>query len=133
MQGNLDSRNVIGFGDEWSRFDQTGMSDTESKDIFSRYFRIFPLHELSAHAAGFDLGCGSGRWAKLVAPRVGRLICIDASPEALSVAKRSLAGLPNCEFHLASVDNLPLADNSMDFGYALGVLHHVPDTAKGIR
>src|SRR6185295_6567850 len=32
-----------------------------------------------------------------------------------------------------SVDAMPLADGSMDFGYSLGVLHHVPDTAEGIR
>ena len=26
-----------------------------------------------------------------------------------------------------------MQDNSMDFGYSLGVLHHVPDTAAGIK
>lgn len=31
------------------------------------------------------------------------------------------------------VDDIPLDDNSMDFGYSLGVLHHVPDTALGIK
>jgi SAM-dependent methyltransferase len=36
-------------------------------------------------------------------------------------------------FHLSSVDEMPLPDNSMDFGYSLGVLHHVPDTTAGIR
>jgi len=30
----------------------------------------------------------------------------------------------------SSVDAIPLADSSMDFGYSLGVLHHVPDTAS---
>jgi SAM-dependent methyltransferase len=28
------------------------------------------------------------------------------------------------------VDNLPFADGAMDFGYSLGVLHHVPDTQQ---
>jgi SAM-dependent methyltransferase len=31
------------------------------------------------------------------------------------------------------VSALPLADSSLDFAYALGVLHHVPDTAQAIR
>lgn len=101
--------------------------------MFEQYFRIFPWNELSEDAKGFDLGCGSGRWARLVAPRVGTLHCIDASAEALQVAKRHLAGLTNCVFHHASVDAIPLADNSMDFGYSLGVLHHVPDTIEGLR
>ena len=33
------------------------------------------------------MGCGSGRWASLVAPRVGHLNCIDPS-SAIDVAKR---------------------------------------------
>jgi ubiquinone/menaquinone biosynthesis C-methylase UbiE len=81
---------------------------------------------------GFDLGCGSGRWAKGVAPRVGKLHCIDPS-DAIEVARRALADLPNCEFHRASVHQMPLAPGSMDFGYSLGVLHHLPDTAAGLR
>jgi ubiquinone/menaquinone biosynthesis C-methylase UbiE len=80
---------------------------------------------------GFDLGCGSGRWARLVAPRVGRLHCIDPS-DALDVAQRNLSSQRNCEFHRATVDAMPLADGSMDFGYSLGVLHHVPDTQAGL-
>lgn len=68
-----------------------------------------------------------------MAPRVGTLHCIDASEAALVVARKNLAHLPTCDFHLASVDSIPLPDASMDFGYSLGVLHHVPDTAAGIR
>jgi SAM-dependent methyltransferase len=49
------------------------------------------------------------------------------------VARRNLAAHPNCEFHHSSVDAIPLPDGTMDFGYSLGVLHHVPDTAAGIR
>lgn len=131
--GNLDVATVDGFGDEWDHYDQSDLSDAELSAAFDRYFAVFPWAELPEQAAGFDLGCGSGRWARLVAPRVGRLHCIDASSKALAVAKRNLRGLLNCEFHLASVDEIPLADESMDFGYSLGVLHHVPDTEAGIR
>jgi SAM-dependent methyltransferase len=79
------------------------------------------------------LGCGSGRWAYFVAPRVGVMHCIDPSIHALEVAKDKLKGFPNCKFHLATADSNPLPDGSADFGYALGVLHHVPDTQKGIN
>jgi len=37
------------------------------------------------------------------------------------------------EFHQASVAACGLSDSSQDFGYSLGVLHHVPDTAAAIR
>jgi len=130
---NLDERTVSGFGDEWARFDQSELPPAELQSLFQKYFHIFPWEKLPKGAIGFDLGCGSGRWAALVAEKVGKLHCIDASEEALTVARKNLGSRANCEFHHASVDAIPLADNSMDFGYSLGVLHHVPDTLAGIK
>lgn len=133
MIENVDKQVVAGFGDEWSRFDQSSLSDDELQGMFDNYFGIFPWESLRADAVGFDLGCGSGRWAKLVSPKVGRLHLVDPSPEALAVAKRSLADAENCHFHLATVEEIPLPDESCDFGYSLGVLHHIPDTEAGLR
>lgn len=130
---NADQATVAGFGDEWSAFDQSGLPEAELDALFGQYFSIFPWERLPAGAVGFDLGCGSGRWARRVAPRVGTLHCIDASREALAVAERNLADQPNCDFIHASVDALGLPPASMDFGYSLGVLHHVPDTEAGLR
>jgi hypothetical protein len=62
-----------------------------------------------------------------VAPLAGRLHCIGPS-SALEVAKRNLAEHSNCEFHSETVDSMPRSNDSIDFGYSLGVLHHVPDT-----
>ncbi len=124
---------VEGFGDEWSRFDQTELSADELSEMFENYFNIFPWNKLPENAVGFDLGCGSGRWAKLVAPRVGKIHAIDPSEAALNVAKRNLANATNAEFHVASVDEIPLGDGSCDFGYSLGVLHHIPDTEAGLK
>jgi ubiquinone/menaquinone biosynthesis C-methylase UbiE len=132
-QDNIDIKTVKGFGAEWARYDQKALGNSERQELFNRYFRIFPWHVLPIDAVGFDLGCGSGRWAFLVAPRVGRLHCIDASESAINVARENLANCQNCEFHVASVDQLPLAPGSMDFGYSLGVLHHIPDTQVGIQ
>ena len=129
---NVDEHTVAGFGDEWSRFDQSELSDQEVRTVFDQYFSLFPWNRLPADAVGFDLGCGSGRWAKLVAPRVRMLHCIDASLDALAVAKRNLEGNTSCVLHHASVDAIPIDDGTMDFGYSLGVLHHVPDTARGL-
>lgn len=130
---NVDERVVSGFGDEWRRFDQAVVSSSELREVFDGYFSIFPWELLPSQATGIDVGCGSGRWASLVAPRVGKLICVDASSEAAEVARRNLAGQTNCEVVVASVDDLPVADGSADFAYSLGVLHHVPDTAAGLR
>ena len=128
---NLDPHTVASFGDEWQRFDQTAMAPAEAEKVFGDYFSVFPWHQLPANAEGFDMGCGTGRWARFVAPRVGLLHCIDPS-SALAVARQTLADQSNVQFHPASVSASGLQLNSQDFGYSLGVLHHVPDTAAAI-
>ncbi len=129
---NQDKNTVDGFGDEWSRFDQSDLPAAEQQLLFDEYFSVFPWKNISKESTGFDLGCGTGRWAKSVAPKVKKLICIDPS-SALDIAKKNLSNFDNCVFDSATVDEMPMQDNSMDFGYSLGVLHHVPDTALGIK
>ena len=130
--GNVDASTVESFGDEWSRFDQAELSPEEAQKVFDEYFSVFPWSSLPESASGFDMGCGSGRWARIVAPRVAHLHCIDPS-SALTVARRLLQGHQNVSFHQASVDDKPLPSGTQDFGYSLGVLHHVPDTGGAVR
>jgi SAM-dependent methyltransferase len=129
---NVDEKTVAGFGDEWSRFQQDELTEGELLTLFEQYFGVFPFRDLPEGAKGADFGCGSGRWAKLVAPKVGSLACLDASADALAVARTNLAGLANVTFHHASVSDAPIEDGSLDFAYSLGVLHHVPDTEGAI-
>lgn len=128
----MDSETVESFGSEWARFDQSELKQEELVALFDNYFGIFPWDDLPVGAEGFDMGCGSGRWAKLVAPRVGYLHCIDPSDEALAVASKNLARASNVDFLSGSVDSSLLAGGSQDFGYSLGVLHHIPDTPAAL-
>ncbi len=132
---NVDASTVAGFGQEWSIFQQRSedLPDADRAAMFESYFHIFPWDALPPGAVGIDIGCGSGRWAVLVAPRVGHLHLVDAAAEAVAVAKSNLAGTPNVSFHVASVADLPVPDESLDFAYAVGVLHHVPDTLAAVE
>ena len=132
MRENIDYKVVEEFGNEWKEFDQSALSEDELNSIFKDYFRVFPWEKVSKSSQGFDLGCGSGRWAKFVSPKVGKLYCIDPS-NAIEIAKKNLKKFKNCSFIKSGVDQIPLEDKSMDFGYSLGVLHHVPDTADGLK
>jgi SAM-dependent methyltransferase len=128
MTDNRDEATIASFGHEWSTFTQSELSPAELQRLFEGYFGIFPWASLPTDAQGFDMGCGTGRWAKLVAPRVGLLHCIDAAEPALDVARHNLAAQPNVRFHHATTQSAPLPRASCDFGYSLGVLHHIPDT-----
>ena len=131
---NVNSDVAEGFGHEWSTFRQSELelSPAEKQQLFSEYFHIFPWAALPANPVGLDVGCGSGRWSTMVAPRVGYLHLLDASPAALAVARKNLTFASNVTFHNASVGDIPLADQSLDFAFSLGVLHHVPDTRAAI-
>ncbi len=70
-----------------------------------------------------DLGSGGGLDVFLAAAKVGptgRAIGIDMTPQMVELARRNAArgnnGQPftNVEFHLATIDRLPLPDNSVD-------------------
>jgi ubiquinone/menaquinone biosynthesis C-methylase UbiE len=132
---NIDPDVAAGFGHEWSTFRQSEaeLTAVDREAIFHSYFQIFPWSELSSDSVGVDVGCGSGRWSVMVAPKVGHLHLLDASEDALAVARQNLATATNVSFHLASVGDIPLEDNSLDFAFSLGVLHHVPDTMAAIR
>jgi SAM-dependent methyltransferase len=132
---NIDPDVAAGFGHEWSTFRQSNeeFSLVDREAIFRSYFHIFPWNELPPDPVGIDVGCGSGRWSVMVAPKIGHLHLLDPSADALAVARTNLADAANVSFHLASVGDIPLDDSSLDFAFSLGVLHHVPDTAAAIR
>src|SRR5476651_2475874 len=72
---NADQSTVEGFGREWTTFTQSpsGLTSEGRLAIFDSYFSIFPWNTLPPQSVGADIGCGSGRWAAIVAPRVGHL------------------------------------------------------------
>ena len=133
---NIDLKVARGFGQEWSTFrqDTDHLSQQQRRAIFDDYFRIFPWHLLPAGGGvGADIGCGTGRWSMMVAPRVEHLHLLDPSAEALAVAKQNLKLAQNVSFHLNGVGNIPLSPRSLDFAFSLGVLHHVPDPQAAIQ
>lgn len=130
---NIDPATVRGFGQEWAAYDQTELSPDMHEYMAQEYFSIFPFERLPAAAEGFDLGCGSGRWAAWILPRVGLLHCMDPSEQALQVARARIGNDPKARFYHAGVSSIPLADNSQDFGFSLGVLHHIPDAEAGLQ
>ncbi len=65
---NIDPGVVEAFGEEWSKFHHADLDNPDLQATFQSYFSIFPWHELPPNAEGFDLGCGTGRWAHFVAP-----------------------------------------------------------------
>lgn len=129
---NFDPATAAAFDDNWSRSRYREADPVHVRRAFEDMFGLFPFDRLG-EAEGFDLGCGTGVRAAAVAPLVGRLHCIDPAPHGIAAARRRLAGCHNVTFHLAGVDAIPLPPGTQDFGYSLGVLHHIPDPEAALR
>jgi SAM-dependent methyltransferase len=85
-----------------------------------------------------DLGSGGGLDVFLAAQKVGpegRAIGIDMTSEMIERARANAAagGYKNVEFHLATIDKLPLADASVDCVISNCVLNLAPDKPAVFR
>jgi SAM-dependent methyltransferase len=124
---NADPNVINDFGHEWTRFSQDGI-EQELLETFQRYFRIFPLDRFTPESVVADFGCGSGRWAKFVAPCVKTLYLVEPSRSALDIACTNLKNHTNLIPLCSTINDCAIEDGTLDFAYCLGVLHHIPDT-----
>jgi arsenite methyltransferase len=93
------------------------------------------LASLNEGEVVLDLGSGAGFDCFLAAKRVGsrgRVIGVDMTPEMLEKARENArkAGAANVEFRLGEIENLPLADNSVDAVISNCVINLAPDKPR---
>ncbi len=128
----LEDEVINDFGNEWTLYDQDIIKINEKKEIFDDYFYKFPFKLINKDSVGCDIGCGTGRWAFFFAPKVKKIYCIEPS-NAINVAKSNLSKFNNVVYLKEKISELSLKKNSMDFGYSLGVLHHINDTENALK
>jgi ubiquinone/menaquinone biosynthesis C-methylase UbiE len=89
-----------------------------------------------------DLGSGGGLDVFLASARVGtsgRAIGIDMTPEMIELARRNAekrreaGAADNVEFHLSTIDKLPLADGTVDCVISNCVINLAPDKRAVFR
>jgi len=93
------------------------------------------LVSLSEGETVLDLGSGAGFDCFLAAGRVGkkgRVIGVDMTPEMIARAKENAAkgDYENIEFKLGEIENLPVADSSVDVVISNCVINLAPDKGK---
>lgn len=98
----------------------TGRYAHQTVDVLLRHVDAAGLREATA----LDYGCGTGRLARLIAPRCGWLICADIVPEIVDECRRRMRGNQTCGF--LAVDGVSLApDRAVDFVYSYAAIQYL--------
>lgn len=127
---NIDPTTVDSFGDEWQAFH--GFEEEEIVRLGDEYFDIITPAMLNEQTTVLEVGCGSGRFLKYVSNKSNFVVGIDPS-HAILAADNLLGANANVHLVKAAANDLPFKNESFDFVYSIGVLHHIPDTLKAMR
>jgi ubiquinone/menaquinone biosynthesis C-methylase UbiE len=76
---------------------------------------------------------GGGLLAMLRRATRGALVGVDVSPDMVRRAERRFRGVPGMQFHVGSVEKLPLADASVDRACSVNNIYFWPDPGAGMR
>lgn len=118
------------FGYEWNEFSQF---DVEEEVVsLVTWFKPRRLEDLAGLNV-FEAGCGMGRHAT-IACRYGvkTLVGLDLG-SAVEAAFKNTRHLPAVCIVQGDIYHPPLRPGAFDAGFCLGVLHHLPDPARGFR
>ncbi len=129
---------VSSFSFEWNTHGKTQLDSAnidndmrnESRNSFQA--RVdFPLDQFQGKLV-LDVGCGSGRFMEIVADNGAEIIGLDLS-RSVDAAFKNLGTRANVHLIQADIFKLPFIDETFDFVYSFGVLHHTPDCRKAFK
>lgn len=83
-----------------------------------------------------DAGCGSGRYSIALSQLgAGEVVGVDCGDAGLAFGAKLIErlGMKNVSLQKGSLLDLPFPDESFDFVYANGTLHHTGDIPQGTR
>ena len=101
---------------------------------FKAYSLPIDLSEFDPYSSvAADFGAGSGRWTIRLAPYFAEIYALDPSSGSIDVLSEKFKNSSKIKILKESVGRNSILDDSLDLAVSLGVLHHLPDTAKGIQ
>lgn len=112
------------FGYEWTKY---AGYDAEN---FGRFLES-TRSKLKPGMVVLDAGCGAGRHLEALAGTGMEVVGVDLS-WAVEAASRRVSNHPRLHIVQADLCRLPFRCPTFDFVYSLGVLHHLPDPARGV-
>jgi SAM-dependent methyltransferase len=115
------------FSFEWQIHKRTQFDDEtkrESEDTFRLKTGWTP--EMLRGKRVLDVGVGAGRFADVAARWGADVVGVDIS-YAVESSRENLSKYPTAQVVQGDIFKLPFADESFDYIFSIGVLHHTPD------
>jgi 2-polyprenyl-3-methyl-5-hydroxy-6-metoxy-1,4-benzoquinol methylase len=118
-------------------FDDVDMRFIHSSRLFATdkkaFDNIIPFEEIRGKKV-LEIGCGMGLHSELMARSGAILSAIDLSPTSVEATKNRFA-LKNLKGDIlkADAEHIPFPDQSFDFVWSWGVIHHSSRTARIVR
>ena len=115
------------FGLQWNRFASTQIDSIVGTNRSEARFKNETLwnEEILGKKLVLDAGCGSGRFSEIALRFGAFLIAVDYST-AVEAAQKNLTS-PNKLIVQGDLANLPIANETFDYIYCIGVLQHTSE------
>jgi SAM-dependent methyltransferase len=112
------SDRIYGFTDDENK--EWFLRDLTSKDIDASYFKGKTI---------LEVGCGHGRFVKILSGLCSEYFALDLGP-SVDLAYEITRDRPNVHIMQANAMTPPLKEESFDYVWSHGVLHHTPSTKQ---
>jgi len=110
------SERIYGFTDDEAK--DWFLTDLTSKDVDAGYFKGKTV---------LEIGCGHGRFVKILNDLCDEYVALDLGP-SVELAREITQDRPKVHIIQGNAMFPPLKDESFDYAWSHGVLHHTPST-----
>lgn len=110
-------------------FDRIALLSSETWN-HNAHYHGYLMEQIPAHCRRIlEIGCGTGRFARLLAGRAEKVLAIDLSPQMIRLAQERSKLYPNIDFIKGDVMTYQLPDDHFDCIATLTTIHHLPAEA----
>jgi SAM-dependent methyltransferase len=122
----LQARTIANFGEQW-----TSYSDTSgffgSSDLFNDFFNPLVSDRDVAGRRVAEIGAGTGRFVNVFAKAgASHIVAVEPSEAFRVLREKTAAFSDRIDYLNVPGDRLP-PSSDLDYVFAIGVLHHIPD------
>jgi ubiquinone/menaquinone biosynthesis C-methylase UbiE len=117
------------FDEVAGRFGRNYVPGKSWKAVAEALLRLMPPMVIA------DLGAGEGAFSLLLAQRAERVIAVDNSARMIEVGREQAErqGVKNLEYRLGDMEEVPIADGSVDLVFFSQSLHHALHPERAVE